>query len=116
MANKTTFWARKLSFRQRHLLDNSTIGTGLACVRWINFYESPTACYSFVGQHLSEIIPRSIVYAFSENMIFQHRCDIELLNIDDSKIISYCPAELVQEVSTLVTDFQMFLPKIAPLT
>ena len=88
MANKTTFWARKLSFRQRHLLDNSTIGTGLACVRWINFYESPTACYSFVGQHLSEIIPRSIVYAFSENMIFQHRCDIELLNIDDSKIIS----------------------------
>ena len=107
MANKTAFRARELSLSQGHINYSSTFRTSLACIPCIDFHQFRTACYSFVFQIPDESIPRSISYTFSQPVTFQHRCDVELLNIDDSKFLSYCHTEFVQKITPLVSNFDM---------
>ena len=40
MTNKTTIQALESPLTQRHIQDSSTVGTGLACISWINFNSS----------------------------------------------------------------------------
>ena len=73
---------------------------------WILNYLS-TECYLFVGQHLDELIPRSIRYTFSEPMGFEHIFDIQFLDSNSGVPYGKASALLVQKVSPLVADFNM---------
>lgn len=83
---------------------NSTITTYLGSARGIHRDDCATNILSFVAQHLDEFIPTGIVNGFSEMMIVNHAIDIELFDSNKTVAVNESPAELMQEVDTLVTD------------
>ena len=108
MTNKTTFRTEKLSLTERHLHDSSTFTTGFACVSGIDFNQLRTACDSFVFQVPDESTPRGISYVFSEMMIMNHIIDTQVFNGNSTIIESELSTNFVQEVSSLIGNFDMF--------
>src|SRR3990167_2652876 len=102
MTNKTTIQALESPLTQRHIQDSSTVGTGLACISWINFNELSTSSFNLVRQHLDKAIPRDIVYAFSEMMILNHVVDLQVLDRNYFKSFDNIETCFMQEIMPLV--------------
>lgn len=107
MTNETAIRAKELSFAERHLCDSSASAARLACEPGIDFHHLRTACYSFVFQASDEGVPGSVAYTFSEAMILKHPIDIQVFDCDERKRFSEPIAELMQEISPLVSDLDV---------
>ena len=109
MANKTTTGAIEDSFSQRHILDIepaiAAFVTAPSCLGI--FHNASTACYSFVFQEAYESSPSSITNLSCPEAIIHHTFDVQLLDSDNGIFVCDFPAQLVQEVSPLICNFDV---------
>ncbi len=112
MQRRRTFRTIELPLVKRHIHDNPASTTPMTTPSslWV-MQELSTASYGFVGQHISKHSPRSIAYAFSQAMIFNHVFDIKIFTSNYPISQSEASAEFVKEVSPLVGDFEMLFSK-----
>lgn len=73
--------------------------------------EFSTASDCFVGEHSIEITPRNIKNVFSK-ITFDHVLNIEFFTANDSKFFCQGMCEFVQEIPSLVSDFQVLPCKL----
>lgn len=107
MTNKTTIRASESSFGEGHRCICSAPATPLTATSCLGvFQQLSTANYCFVGKHMVEFTPCNVKYVLSE-VALNHSFDIKLLAIDDCVIFSQGMAEFVQEISPLVSNFQV---------
>jgi len=103
-----TFRARELSPTEGHInfcparTASLTASSGL----WV-LPQLATAYDSLVCHHLIEITPCNIKYVFSEIMIPDHVFDIKILPADYAILQSQASAQLMQEVTPLVSNLEM---------
>lgn len=121
MQNNTTIRTKKGSLTERHILNiEPTLAasvTASSCFRV--FDKLSTAGYCFVGQHINETSPRSIIYEFGVIGTINHAFDIKVFNCNYSKPDSKTSAQFMMEITPLVNNFVVqsgyFEPCLSPV-
>lgn len=122
MANIQTFRAFEDFPTERHIFNiEPTFAASMAASSCFKvFDELSTAIYYFVGQHLNETIPRSIIYEFGIVGTVNHAFDVQLLNSDSAVSQGNTSTELMLKVrplvSNLVVQFGYFEPCFSPVS
>ena len=107
MTNKTTTQTLESSLTERHILNNPTVGTSLACIPWINLNQLSTSSQNLVGQHLDKISPRCVTDTFSEMMIFNHILNLKFLNRNGFIITNDLKRSFMKKVLSLIKNSLM---------
>jgi hypothetical protein len=113
MANIQALRTTEISLTERHILnvESALVASMTASSCFGVLSEFSTACDSFVGEHPIEISPRNVKYVFCE-IASDHVLNVELFTADDSETFCEGVACFVQEVTPLVSDFQVLSRKL----
>lgn len=87
--------------------DFPTATADLTRVLGVDFDESPTSFFRFVGQHRNESSPRHIVRSFVQEVldsIGHHSFDVQIFDTDDPEPIDQSTTHLMGKISSSVLD------------
>src|SRR5579883_1393625 len=100
-------FASVYTLRQFLWFDFAAIRAKLACILWINQYDTTTSLFRFVHRELYELIPRCINNALGKVVILHHALYVEALESNETTLIDEFPRYLVCIILTLVRNMCM---------
>jgi hypothetical protein len=95
---KATMKTVMYTVAQGFLDHRPTAATALRCSAWVNLDIHPTSIFRIVARIGGQLSPHCIRNAFRQAVIFDHRCDSQVLEHDNAEAIDQLSAFLMSKV------------------